>query len=635
MIILFSFFHFLLIDNYFRTCNFEQKIVVNSIQCFTHMKINIPKLLSQVLITEEVQLAIDVSIALSKKNRYFPIIEPPRITRPDADTEATQINNSIARFNKLTNIIYGSLKEEEISLLNEHFHSGPINNIRIIDDLGIKVSKRYNSLEELKWSEINVGVGLLNALKTQKKLIICNKKEKTENIFHGDSRILIVAEDRKDITSVIIGNYAYALGASLLMIDEINKNLSREINDQFFKIYDENYSPSDELNAIKDKISDLLPTIDVDNYFCITFFTSGIPYGFAIQELPSSHIYIYPFLGLNICNYISHEFNSNGIVKVGLTIDPGEFDESEVPMVENNLSKRNVLIRSVKAREATANNAFLFTAAYPYDFLIISSHSNEVPGRRITYRYLDAESIERTLVVDEGVGLAWDSNINKFHATIYYRFVSLDGINWLDSEAKKKLHIGSAILDFHNLSKRDDLKNYEINSEIIDKVHSAMAYKMTDHVFMPMVQSIADENCPIVISNACSSWRTVSFYFMVAGVRAYVGPIVDVTNVEAIEFIRVLFSKHLDRPLCFALWRTQKEIYGDQIRKPYLVAGTHFTKFNFPKSVPTGYLADRLRKSYSIRLHNAKFAPSKATKDYSNRFANFLNDEIKIFVNRK
>jgi len=591
------------------------------------MKYFIPKVSKNVCITDDINIAIKFSLIFNQKNYYLPIIEVPRISRPDASNEAIKINNSLAQVQP-HQILYGNLKEEEKILFKDRFPKKIAKTVQSPNELehiqGIKNSPYY---EKIKWGFNNLGIGLLMAMKQKKTLEIDDSINEGYNYFEGSSGLLLVAEDRKDITSIIIANYAYAFDASLLFIEDIPKNIMENINDRFFKIYEKGINTEYELNKIKADILKLLPSINTLSYYCITFFTKGIPFGFAFPQIPCSHIFNYPFLGAHLCNYIAIEQNNNSEIKVGLLIDPGEIKESEGALFINSLKSKNIFIRKLLNKEATVNNANLFLAAYPADIILISSHTDEVKGWRKTYKYKDTENIERELVIDLGIGFGPDLVTGKFDLTEFIRFVSIDGIDWADEEAKSKHYIGRAVIDYSAIPKEERLK-YEIQSEKIQHVHSAMAYKMYDGVFLPMLQGLCHEKSSIFISNACSSWRKVSLDVMVAGGRAYIGPIRDIFDAEAIEFTRLLFSKHLQRPICFGLWRTQKELYPDDIRRPYLFAGTHFTKFKFSKSSSIEYLKTTLFNAARNRGARSFTANEKDIKENSKRFSIFLLEEL-------
>ena len=592
------------------------------------MEYFIPKVSKNVCITDDIDLAIKFSQLFNQKNYYLPIIESPRITRPDASNEAIKINNSIAQVQP-HRIIFGNLNEEEKNLFQKRFPEKIVQIIKSPNELekmpGNRNS-RYN--KKIKWGLKNLGIGLLIAIQQQKILELDENITETDNYFEGSSGLLIVAEDRKDITSIIIANYAYAFDASLLFIDDISKNTMENINDKFFKIYDPGINTEYELKKIKADILKLLPIINTSLYYCITFFTKGIPFGYAFPQLPCTHIFNYPFLGINLCNYITIEQNNNSEIKVGLLIDPGDFKESEAELFVKTLQSKKIYTRQLVNKEATVNNAHLFLAAYPVDIILISSHANEVNGWRKTYKYKDTENIERELVVDVAIGFGWDPIVEKFDLTEFTRFVSLDGIDWTDEETKDKHYVGRAIIDFVELKKDDKHIQFETHSIKIENVHSAMAYKMSDGVFLPTLQGFFAGIAPIFISNACSSWRKVSFDVMVAGGRSYVGPIRDIMNYEAIDFTKILFTKHLQRPICFGVWRAQKELYSDEIRRPYLFAGTHFAKFKFSKSSSIEYLEKTLVKAAADRGSRSITATEKDVKENSERFSIFLLEEL-------
>jgi len=125
--------------------------------------------------------------------------------------------------------------------------------------------------------------------------------------------------------------------------------------------------------------------------------------------------------------------------------------------------------------------------------------------------------------------------------------------------------------------------------------------------FFHALHGLAGMRFPIIVSNACSSWRKVSKDISFAGTRTYVGLIIDVVNTEAIEFVDKLLTKHIERPISVAVWRSQNDIYADGIRRPYLVQGTHFTKLNSPTSCQIQYL----KKQIAISANRIGFKFSK------------------------
>ena len=62
---------------------------------------------------------------------------------------------------------------------------------------------------------------------------------------------------------------------------------------------------------------------------------------------------------------------------------------------------------------------------------------------------------------------------------------------------------------------------------------------------------------------------------MFCNARAYVGTLFPVTDAEAEEVVIKLLERHYDKPIAHALWASQREVYDDDIRRPYVVTGIY------------------------------------------------------------
>lgn len=594
------------------------------------MKNFIPPIINNVLITEDVNLAIDFILLNSKKQKYLPILEPPRDTREDAGNEAIRINNSIARA-KCNKVTYGNLNKNQVDLLDQQFHPQLITKISSKEELGSNSKTQIVNQNSLEWGNNYLGIWLLEILNEKKSLKNLHELE-SNNFFEGASGLLFIAENRNDITSIIVANYAYTFGASLLFVDKKTREKINLFNRELFEIYNLGKDVQRKLNQLIEEIKSFLPPICWDNYHAVTFFTWGIPYGLAFQQTPSSHIYIYPFLGVNLLNYIAIEQSNDFKLYAGLILNPGSFDNSEIPIVKKELHNRGMMLRLLEQEASTVFNTHLFMAAFPYDFLFISSHANEAKGIRKKYRFKDSENIERELVVDEAIGLGWDYLEKKYWVHSFTSFVSLDGIDWRNEDEKNKHYIGRAINEFVNIKKDNRADDYLISQEKVASVNMAMAYKMVDGIYIPLLHGLGDNHCPIIISNACSSWHKIASDTMVAGARAYIGPVIDITNFEAIELTKVMFTKHLNRPMSNALWRSQNEIYGNQNRKPYIYTGAHFAKFRFTSIGVKDNIIQRLSKSVKEWEEKAETTQNEDVRNNSKRFAKFMKDELSKLI---
>lgn len=60
---------------------------------------------------------------------------------------------------------------------------------------------------------------------------------------------------------------------------------------------------------------------------------------------------------------------------------------------------------------------------------------------------------------------------------------------------------------------------------------------------------------------------------MYAGARAYVGTLFPILSSEAAEVATKLLDEHWGKPLAVAVWAAQRDVYGSNLRRPYVVAG--------------------------------------------------------------
>jgi hypothetical protein len=155
-----------------------------------------------------------------------------------------------------------------------------------------------------------------------------------------------------------------------------------------------------------------------------------------------------------------------------------------------------------------------------------------------------------------------------------------------------------------------------------------MALKMSDNVYQPYPLQIDYKRSPIIINNACSSWHELASRFIYAGARAYIGTLFPITNFEATDFSVSLFRNHLGKPLASAIWEIQQELYGNEIRHPYIVVGPHFVKIKINKINAPGYIDNYLEESLEIWKRASKNNPNDEAKIKATRIAEFINEEL-------
>ena len=576
-----------------------------------------------------------VSSIFNQRKTYLPIIDEPRMQRPDADSEVVRRNNIVARL-KPNAIIFADLPSKITTQFLRHFPQILVHSVSTADDaknLNIDHPRLANG--KFSWGNDRIGLGLLSALRARQEIVFSDHPS-DNRVIGGESGHLIVCEEGEGFAQVIAANYAYSLNAGLCLIPKISKKNTDSIIEGFYNLYEKNSeSPSLVLENLRDQLRKLSGLKILQQYRSVTFITKEIPWGFGYPELPTTHLFSYPDLGISVINGIFSELAGSPGIRVAVLIDPGKVKAKETSTAVISLRHRSVFIRGLLSNQATVYKASKTIEFFPYDFLLISSHCGDASGRRLTYQFKDSEGRERALVVDEAVGLGQEPQDDKFDVTIFYKFVSLDGVDWSDEEKKKELHVGTAIIDWNE--KVGDWENFKpVKIESIDRVQWSSALRMYDHNYICVPQSLCPYHSPIIFNNACASWHRLAKTFIFANARTYIGTLFSVTDAEAQEVANHLFDTYFGKPLAIALWRAQNDTYGESARRPYVLVGTHFQRLRTTRIDAPRYIVKRLRQSYGAKKLELENTPSghEAKIQAVGKELEYLEDEIQGIVER-
>ena len=324
--------------------------------------------------------------------------------------------------------------------------------------------------------------------------------------------------------------------------------------------------------------------------------TSNAPWGFAYPEVPSTHLFLYPDLGISILNGLIAEQKDAPGIRVAVLVDPGEVQATEIDIAISSFRSRAVFISGIGGLGATVHRVKRTIEYFPYDLLLISTHCGDAPGWRWTYEFVDSEGINRHLVIDTAIDIAVVPGDEKLSVTQYMTFVALDGVDWKDPAKKDKLYFGTAMRDFMDRTSQNRLE--PVKKEPIGRVPGSAALKMADYHFIPVPSSLADNGSPIIINNACASWHRLAKTFTFGNARAYIGTLFSVTNIEAHEIVKRLLERHFGKSLAVALWHAQNEVYGNgDVRRPYILVGVHSQRLRTTEANVPVIIYNRLRLS--------------------------------------
>jgi hypothetical protein len=539
-----------------------------------------PEFSEVAIITDDAHLAAKLVSVLAVRGKYLPILEQPRLTRPDREGEVIRCTNALAR-SGAKRFIFAGIGDITSAALSADIPEQKTIHVRTESDIAsIPLQLKNLDKEPLLWGKDRIGIGLLKALRGGRPIIFSKDSSPTESIRPKNDH-LVVCEEGNELAQVIAANFAFAIGAGLHLIPKIAKERAGEILEQFYSIYDKrNQSVSAVLADLRQELRELAGPIPVPRGGSITFITDELPLGVAFQEVPSTHLFAYPDIGIAIVHgLIAGQSNGPG-TRVATFVDPQTTPSPEINAAIKSLHPYGIYLRKYEGQAADVTSITEMIELFPYDLLLIATHCADVSGYRWTYKFEDVEGYMRTLVVDIALGIGRTNVKEMLNVTQFMRFVSLDGVDWNNPSEKEKLYVGKAISSFTE-QLHGETKLEPIKKDTVLRVMGSAALAMADGNLIALPRSVAHENTPVVINNACVSWHRLAGNFMFGGASGYIGTLIPVTPVEAAAVVERLLGKHFGKPLPIALWAAQRDVYGSAGRSPYVMMGV------FPQCLQT------------------------------------------------
>jgi hypothetical protein len=514
--------------------------------------------------------------------------------RRDADAEVVRRINGLARL-EATEVILAGLSDKSAAAM---LASLPKKRARLCTEYDIPTvaAPERAARKPLRWGHDAIGAGVLRAL-YEGRLIEFDGGSSPSSVISGKSDHLVICEAGEPLSEVIAANYAFALGASLCIIPKVDKVESTDILEAYYSIDDGSGSQADTRRHLHARLRGLCGDLPLPQGGSLTFFTRWLPFGVAFSELPSTHLFTYPDLGIAVINGFAAEQPGSRGVNIAVLVDPEKTRAPEIQAATKILPNRRMFVRGYRGVGASVRAITEMVDLFPYDLLIFATHCGDASGHRWTYQFTDSQSLERELVVDIAIGVGQTDDPDELNVAQFIRFHSLDGVDWNDPAAKAKLHVGTAIIDYIELTRNDELK--PVRKEYVDRVRMSAAMAMHDNNYIAMPRALAEHGLPIIINNACVSWHELAHRFTFAGARAYIGTLFPVSDLEAESVVIKLLDNYWGKCLPHALWSAQNATYstgGD--RRPYLITGVYpqrlrVTAENVPSDIMTKLIAAR------------------------------------------
>jgi hypothetical protein len=553
-----------------------------------------PAISPTIVFADDAWLAAALSSALSMPGEYLPVCDGPRMQRPDHRVETLRRHNAAARA-RAKRFFLAGIGAEGSAALSQSLQS--ISGIDIQTVGWNDVPRLAPDRPVLRWGRDRLGIGLLRALRAGARLEFGDHESPRDSEKSAGGH-LVVCEESEDLSQVIAANYAFALAAGLHMIPAIDSGVANALLENFYSVQGrtDGVSPREaQAELVRDLLA-LCGSLPVPDGGSITFI-SKLPFGFAFPEYPCTHLFDYPDLGIAIIHGFAAEQRRGPSVGTAVLVDPDSTPAPDIEMATRLLEARGAFIRVYKGAAADVRNVSEALEHFPYDLFIVATHCGDSSGYRDTYRFIDSEGRSREIVVDLAVGFARTDDPERFKVGHFFRFVSVDGVDWSDEAAKATLYVGTAIHDFNKKLGGGYSAFKPETRKPIPRVVGSSAMKMADSNLLFAHHTIAGVGTPIVINNACLSWHRLAATMMFAGARAYVGTLFPVLSSEAADVATRLLDVHWGKPLPVALWLAQRDVYSAELRRPYVVAGVFPQALRVDAYDPPQQIASRLSRA--------------------------------------
>lgn len=592
--------------------------------------LTVPSFESSVLLTDDPLLAARISALFARPGRYLPVMDGPRMLRPDADNEVVRRRNAMV-MTGARQVLMGGLPASAVAGIRPGWKNCLVSD-RYADHAQALRGAVKRPTGALGWGPDNLGVGLYQARLARQEFHPDLDISPAINVVEAGTHLLVACERGDLLAEVVASNLAFACAASFAVFPELAESDRDEWLEEIYAL-GQGGDVTGRFSDLARRARDHLGQLDLTRYKAILFVTAAFPWGLAVPEVANTHMYRYPDFGRAVVEGLWASQSASRSARTALLVDPQTVEGSEIPAINQALLKNGTLTRVVRGPAARQTRVQFLLDLLPHDIIVLSSHAGDAPGERITYEYPDADGRQRRLVVDRALGIGYDAFDDMFRVMEYHRFHSLDGVDWRDKAGKEALPVGTAITTWSAMGGPMDRTEYIVEQQAIPRVIGSMAMQLHDGVWLFASHGFAPESAPLFVNNSCWSWHELSQRTTFAGARGYVGSLFPITDAEAQEVGQALFGRYIGQELPQALLLAQRDTYGSSPRRPYVMVGLPFIAIRPNTTDAVSYMNKAYLNGIAHWSERASGSPHEEVRRNARRFSSFLYEDLQAFRN--
>lgn len=581
-----------------------------------------------VCVSNDPALTATVCSAIGESGEYVTVVRRPREWHPTVRArDFGQYANTIAKVRPALLLLL-CVDSATVEQFRSRFGDTRIVAVETQVEalLALKGLRRAELSGILRCRPDDLGSRLLLAKRLKRQLVVDESATPIADVAADSERAdhAVVIDDDDQMSHVVAANYAFSIGADLLVLPPRKDNFREAVYAAIDARYAHRGTEQGHRaeNALRELEQELRPLLDFGRRRFVTFITNGFPYGYFYRAAPTTHLF-----SSNLCNIIV-----SGIywaryapsTVCALLIDPGHFRDSETDEIATVFRKQSCVVVEVRNERATVQNARLLISGLPYDFLFICSHCGEVGGTRIAVRMPDQQGVARLVEFDTVMAVASDPHEKDGTEVVLLNElfipVAVDGTAWFSLPGDMRTHFWKFLQSQKEPTERDVVRR-----DPVARVAHSTAIKLHDgNLLLNMMQDIDVSVSPIVFNNSCVSFFDAAQTLTHAGARGYIGTLAPVDDQYAREIAKVVIGGaecRVSFPL--ALHRAQAALGADGSERIYIHVGCHFNRLSRRNHGAVGVHAARIRQARLRWLAVADRA-SGYERDHALELAEFL-----------
>ncbi len=521
------------------------------------------------LMSDDVELAIEVSSVCWQKSIYLPLLDMPRFFRPDWIIEVQKriVTLQRARINKVFTIDDNATPMADI-----------------LRKAGFDVGSPKLLLQTLR-DETKSGNGTVTPRTLDTFLLFCGYKKRLSNSgveylsldkTHEQPKAgnkLMVLESSSQVIDVSGINYAVYFRYDLKIIPEIASQFENEFERRLVAFNDGSEAFGVHREFLRSLIYAILPVEDIqEEYEGIQLIVKDIPIGILFVSIPAAHLFRVDATMKLLADVV--EFRTkpvNSSLPSYLFVDLQQTDlQSEIPEVVSDISKQAQWRFHLNGKQATVPTFKLFCQFFPIDFLMVSGHGGCPYVRIAEYEYQDENGSAHVIKVREFYQFLRMVD-DKVQVESKYEFLSVDGVDWEDKEEIRKRRL--SIKRFVEGGREKLVSSEEIS------VNSLEGLVLSNGVFMGNIHFFANSGNPVLFLNTCGSLANCGKLLSFAGARAIIGTAWSIFDSDAVIFTKEFFGALRDSNLANSFFAARRAITNDYSKFSYWFIGTLNTTF--------------------------------------------------------